>query len=170
MRSIGRIPPSSTWRRCAGCEIGPGLWRAVGVHPCAGVTTHLRTTVSEIEQYVQGQGAIGDYLAETFKNYTDDHFAWSKEIWDVVAIAYLLNADWVPSNIVSSPIISQRTPADVHNKEPDGWHKHPLTWSFDQSRHQIRCAYYVNRDPVFRDLFTKLADWAKGTIEPAVRS
>ena len=57
--------------------------------PCAGVTTHLRTTVSEIEQNVQGQGAIGDYLAETFKGYSDNHFASSKEIWDVVAIAYL---------------------------------------------------------------------------------
>jgi inosine-uridine nucleoside N-ribohydrolase len=53
--------------------------------PCAGVTTHLRSTVSEIEQYVQGRGAIGDYLAETFKAYNEDHFAWSKEIWDVVA-------------------------------------------------------------------------------------
>ena len=63
--------------------------------PCAGVTTHLRTTVSEIERYVQGQGAIGDYLAETIKGYNDDHFGWSKEIWDVVAIAYLLNPDWV---------------------------------------------------------------------------
>ncbi len=58
--------------------------------PCAGVTTHLRTTVSEIERYVQGQGAIGDYLAEIFMDYNNDHFAWSKEIWDVVAVAYLI--------------------------------------------------------------------------------
>ena len=133
--------------------------------PCAGVTTHLRTTVSEIEQYVQGQGAIGDYLAETFKGYNDDHFAWSKEVWDVVAIAYLLNDEWIPSNIVSSPIIAQRTAVDVRNQDPFTWTKHPLTWSFDHSRHQIRCAYYVKRDPIFRDLFTKLESWAKGAIE-----
>ncbi len=137
--------------------------------PCAGVTTHLRTTVSEIEQYVQGQGAIGDYLAETFKGYNEDHFAWSKEIWDVVTIAYLLNADWIPSNIVSSPVITQRTAVDVRSQYPNAWSKHPLTWSFDHSRHQIRCAYYVKRDPIFRDLFTKLADWARGTIEPVNR-
>lgn len=136
--------------------------------PCAGVTTHLRTTVSEIEQYVQGQGAIGDYLAETFKGYNDDHFAWSKEIWDVVAIAYLINSDWIPSNIRSSPIITQRTASSVQNIDPDTWWKHPLTWSFDQSRHQIRCAYYVHRDPIFRDLFTKLESWARGTIEIVV--
>ncbi len=124
--------------------------------PCQGVTTHLRSTVSEIELYVQGKGAIGDYLAETFKEYSDDHFAWSKEIWDVVAIAYLINADWLPSHIVSSPIISQQTAGDVVNRKPDDWRKHQLTWSFDHSRHPIRCAYYVHRDPIFRDMFTKL--------------
>ena len=128
--------------------------------PCQGVTTHLRSTVSEIEQYVEGKGAIGDYLAETFKGYSDDHFAWSKEIWDVVAIAYLINAGWLPSQIVSSPIISQHTAGDVVNRKPDDWLKHQLTWSFDHSRHQIRCAYYVKRDPIFRDLFTKLDEWA----------
>lgn len=133
--------------------------------PCAGVTSHLRSTVSEIEQYVQGRGAIGDYLSETFKSYRDDQFVRSKEIWDVVAIAYLINADWIPSNIVSSPIITQRTPMDVRSQNPKSWSTHPLTWSFDHSRHQIRCAYYVNRDPIFRDLFSKLDGWADGTIK-----
>jgi inosine-uridine nucleoside N-ribohydrolase len=128
--------------------------------PCAGVTTHLRTTVCEIEQNVQGQGAIGDYLAQTFKAYNEDHFAWSKEIWDVVAIAYLLNSDWVPSNIVSSPVITQRTADDVPGHDSNAWSKQGLMWSFDDSRHQIRCAYYVERDPIFRDLFTKLQDRA----------
>jgi inosine-uridine nucleoside N-ribohydrolase len=136
--------------------------------PCAGVTSHLRTTVCEVEQYVEGQGAIGDYLAETFKSYNDDHFAWSKEIWDVVAIAYLLNAEWIPSSIVSSPIISQRSAADIRTQDAGGRHQEQLTWSFDHRRHPIRCAYYVNRDPIFRDLFTKLAGWAAGTIQPAI--
>ncbi len=132
--------------------------------PCAGVTTHLRSTVPEIEQYVQGQGAIGDYLAETFKSYNDNHFAWSKEIWDVVTVAYLLNADWVPSNIVSSPIIAQGTTFDVRNQVPMSRTQHSLTWSFDHSRHQIRSAYYVQRDPIFKDLFAKLERFANGQL------
>ncbi len=136
--------------------------------PCAGVTTHLRTTVSEIEKYVQGQGAIGDYLSVTFKAYSDDHFAWSKEIWDVVAVAYVLNSDWIQTQIVASPIIAQRTAGNIQVQEPLVWENQLLTWSFDQSRHPIRCAYYVHRDPIFRDLFTKLAGWAKGVIELAV--
>ena len=130
--------------------------------PCAGVTTHLRTTVSEIEQYVQGRGVIGDYLAETFKAYNDDHFGWSKEIWDVVAVAYLVNADWIPSFIISSPMIAQQPPVKEPGQDPYPWEKYRLTWSFDQSRHHIRCAYSVERDPIFRDLFTKLEQNAKG--------
>lgn len=130
--------------------------------PCAGVTTHLRTTVSEIERYVLGKGAIGDYLAQTFMGYNDDHFGWSKEIWDVVAIAYLLNANWIPSQIVSSPMITQRSNEEPKPESPYPWSKYQLTWSFDHSRHQIRCAYFVERDPIFRDLFMKLDQWARG--------
>lgn len=133
--------------------------------PCAGVTTHLRTTVSEIDQYVQGQGAIGEFLAKRFKEYNDDHFAWSKEIWDVVAIAYLINADWVPSFITSSPMVAQQPPAIEPGKNPYPWEKYHLTWSFDQSRHSIRCAYYLERDPIFRDLFTKLALFADRQLD-----
>ncbi|MCK4782395.1 MAG: nucleoside hydrolase [Desulfobacteraceae bacterium] len=132
--------------------------------PCAGVTTHLRTTVSEIELYVQGQGAIGDYLAEIFKAYNDDHFGWSKEIWDVVAIAYLINSAWIPSFITSSPMVAQQPPANEPSQDPYPWEKYQLTWSFDHSRHPIRCAYYVERDPIFRDLFTKLEQFANGQL------
>jgi hypothetical protein len=130
--------------------------------PCEGVTSHLRTTVSEIDLYVQGRGAIGDYLAETFKAYNEDHFAWSKEIWDVVAVAYLINSNWIPSDIIPSPIIAERPPVNKPGPNPYPWEKQQLSWSFDHSRHPIRCAYYVDRDPIFRDLFTKLERNAKG--------
>lgn len=116
--------------------------------PCAGVTTHLRTTVPEIDRYVVGRGAIGDYLAETFKSYNEDHFAWSKEIWDVAAIAYLINHEWVPTDFVHSPIVTDQ-----------------ITWSFDNSRHFIRYARHLHRDAIFRDMFTKLDNWAQGKIE-----
>lgn len=138
--------------------------------PCAGVTTHLRTTVSEIDLYVKGQGAIGDFLAQRFKEYNDDHFAWSKEIWDVVAIAYLINSDWVPSFITSSPMIAQQPPEKAPGENPYPWEKNYLTWSFDQSRHSIRCAYYLERDPIFRDLFEKLVQYADGQLDLSLKS
>jgi purine nucleosidase len=107
--------------------------------PCRGVTTHLLTTVPEIERYVEGRGAIGDYLAQIFKAYVADHYAWSKVLWDIATIAYLIDDRWVPTEIVHSPILTDQ-----------------LTWSFDNSRHLIRSANFVHRDQIFRDLFTKL--------------
>jgi purine nucleosidase len=111
--------------------------------PCLGVASHLLTTLPEIERYVQGRGAIGDYLAEIFRGYYADHYARSKVIWDVAAIAYLLNTDWVPADLVHSPIVTDQA-----------------TWSFDPSRHLIRCARSVDRDAIFGDLFTKLEQHA----------
>jgi len=111
--------------------------------PCNGVTTHLRTTVPEMETYAQGRGSIGDYLVEIFKAYSNDHYAWSKEIWDIATIAYLIKDTWVPSEIVHSPIVTDQ-----------------LTWSFDNSRHFIRSANMVDRDSIFRDLFRKLESFA----------
>jgi purine nucleosidase len=107
--------------------------------PCLGVASHLLTTLPEMERYARGRGAIGDYLAGIFAAYYDDHYARSKVIWDVAAVAYLLDADWVPSDLVHSPIVTDQ-----------------VTWSFDSSRHLIRCARSVDRDAIFGDLFTKL--------------
>ncbi len=107
--------------------------------PARGVVSHLLTTVAEMERYVQGQGKIGDYLVDIFKDYSKDHYAWSKVIWDISATAYLVNSRWVPTEIVHSPILTDA-----------------ITWSFDNSRHLMRVATGVNRDAIFRDLFDKL--------------
>ena len=107
--------------------------------PCSSVTSHLLTTETEMAKYVKGQGKIGDYLYEIFVNYHADHYARSKEIWDIAAIAWLLNPNWVPTEIVHSPILTDQ-----------------MTWSFDNNRHFIRNAIFVHRDPIFRDLFDKL--------------
>jgi len=108
--------------------------------PCTPVVTHLATTVPEMEEYVGGRGAIGDYLLEIFKDYHEDHFGWSKVLWDMSAIAYVINPSWTPSNLVHSPVITDQ-----------------YTLSVDESRHFIRAVYFVRRDDIFRDFFTKLA-------------
>ena len=109
--------------------------------PARGVVSHLLTTVSEMERYVQGRGKVGDYLVEIFKEYNKDHYAWSKVIWDISATAYLINSSWVPTEIVHSPILTDS-----------------ITWSFDNSRHLMRVATGVNRDAIFRDLFEKIGE------------
>jgi len=107
--------------------------------PCTPVVTHFRTTVPEMERYVGGRGPIGDYLLDIFKRYKKDHFAWSKVLWDMTAVAWVINDSWLPSDLVHSPIVTDN-----------------YTLSFDNSRHMIRSVYYVNRDPIFKDFFTKL--------------
>ena len=107
--------------------------------PCYGVASHLLTTVPEMETYVRGRGAIGDYLAAIFSAHRADHFAWSKEIWDISTIGYLIDDTWVPTEVVPSPILTDQ-----------------MTWAVDPSRHLVRFATFVRRDPIFRDLFTKL--------------
>ncbi len=107
--------------------------------PCTPVVTQFRTTVPEMETYVAGRGAIGDYLLEIFKDYHKDHYAWSKVLWDMTAVAWVINAGWLPSNLVHSPIVTDN-----------------YTFSFDDSRHFIRSVDFIHRDPIFRDFFTKL--------------
>jgi len=108
--------------------------------PCKNVAEHLRTTLSEMRAYVKGRGDIGDYLYAIFAGYYDDHFARSKVIWDVSAVAYLNNPAWVPTELRPSPVLRDN-----------------LTWGpEDPSRHLVRQAIDVNRDGVFGDLFRKL--------------
>jgi len=112
--------------------------------PCTPVVTHFTTTVPEMERYVAGRGAIGDYLLKIFKEYRKDHFGWSKVLWDMTAVAWIIDDKPLPSDLVHSPIVTDN-----------------YTLSFDASRHLIRTVNFVQRDPIFRDFFTKLDKRAK---------
>jgi inosine-uridine nucleoside N-ribohydrolase len=108
--------------------------------PCRNVTEHLRTTLPEIDRYVRGTGPIGDYLADIYTGHFTDHFARSKVLWDVGAVAWLVNSTWVPTAVVHSPVLTTEG-----------------TWSHDPRRHLIREALWTDRDAIFGDLFRKLA-------------
>lgn len=108
--------------------------------PTQPVTSHLLTTVAEIETYLQGKGEIGDYLVKIFKDYNKgEQFGWSKVIWDISAIAYVINPNWFNTEIRSSPFLTDE-----------------LTYSFDNTRHLYRVATYLNRDRIFGDMFRKV--------------
>jgi len=112
--------------------------------PCAGVVSSFYTTVPEMEEYLKGQNEISDYLLEIFKDYHKDHFAWSKVLWDMTAVTYLINRDWTPSQLVHAPRVSEFD-----------------TYSFDNNRHLIRMVYQIHRDPIFKDFFTKLQNFGE---------
>lgn len=110
--------------------------------PTEPVSSHLQTSIPEIEHYLSGKGAIGDYLVEIFKDYNKGNtFGWSKVIWDISAIAYVINPGWFRTEMRSAPILTDQ-----------------LTYSFDHSRHLYRVALHLNRDRIFGDLFKKIQD------------
>ena len=109
--------------------------------PCKNVAEHLRTTLPEMAAYVKGRGAIGDYLYQIFEAFFTEHYARSKVLWDISAIAYLLDPGWVPSEVRPSPIL-----------------RDDVTWGpEDATRHPFRVATDLNRDQIYGDLFRKLA-------------
>lgn len=120
--------------------------------PCAGVASHMSTTLSEMRDYVKGQGAIGDYLYGIFQNCHNDHVGYSRVIWDMTPIAYLINSGWISTSLVHSPILTDQ-----------------ITLSHDTSRHFIRYATSVNRDAIFRDFFLKIKQ-ATDTTPPHGRN
>ncbi len=109
--------------------------------PCNNVVSHLTTTLPELERHLDGRSAIGTYLTGIVRACGREGTAWSRVIWDVSAVAWLVNAEWVPSSLVSSPILTDQ-----------------LTWSVDRRRHPVRVADEVSRDAILTDLFRRLAD------------
>ena len=106
--------------------------------PCLGVASHLLTTVAELEACIGGKNDLCDALIEIVRSYSDNHFAWAKEIWDVSTIGYLINPDWLPTKLVHSPLLTDNS-----------------RWAHDERRHLIREATFCHRNPVFKDMFEK---------------
>jgi len=111
--------------------------------PCAGVVTHLATTEPELRHHIKGKSALGDYLYEiTCKEALSygGNAAWSRVIWDVSAVAWLLSEDFVSDMLVPAPL-----PGYEHG------------YVHDPRGRLMKVAYYVDRDAIFADLFTKIA-------------
>lgn len=108
--------------------------------PCKNVAEHLRVTVPELQHWLGGRNALCDYLVSITRDYMSARSSQSKVIWDIATVAWLRNPDWVPSQVVHSPILTAG-----------------LTYSQDNSRHFIRQAIDVNRDAILGDLYRLLA-------------
>lgn len=107
--------------------------------PCMGVASHILASAADMQAYLKGANPLCDALSDLFCAYSGDHFVWAKEIWDVAAIAYLVNPDWVPSVMRHAPRLTD----DCH-------------WVKDPTRHLFREAYIAHRNPIMKDLFGKL--------------
>lgn len=107
--------------------------------PCMGVASHLLATVPELKAYIGGKNELCDALIELFMAYSEDHFAWAKEIWDVATIGFMINPEWAPSVLEPSPRLSD-----------------DCFWGRDPRRHLIRVVTGLNRNAIFKDMYLKL--------------
>ncbi len=109
--------------------------------PAFHVVSALSTTVYELEYYLKGKNDICNYLYEIVCDFCDHHSneneAWSKVIWDIAGIAYVLHPEWFTTRLVPTPIIG-------------------ANWASDPTRHIMRLGDFVQRDYVFTDMFDKV--------------
>lgn len=114
------------------------------VIPTTNISEMLRTTTQELSFWIQGKSKVADYLCDIFIAHAKEHnqdFSrpWSKVIWDISAIAWLINPKWISSKVVSAPVLTDS-----------------LHWGLTQDRHPVRIATHVDRDAIFADLFARL--------------
>ncbi len=110
--------------------------------PCMGVVSGFTTTGPELEYWLRGKNALCDYLLDVTKNEAKSDgmkTTWSREIWDVTAVAWLLDGKFMWDKFVPAPM-----------PQFDG------SYSIEQNRHLIKYVYYIDRDNLFFDLFKKL--------------
>ncbi len=94
---------------------------------------------------MKGKNPLCDYLCGRVVEAANSYAAgkpWSRVIWDVTAVAWLLNRDgeMMRSRLEPTPI-------------PEYDHHYTL----DPGRLPFGYVYHINRDPIFEDMFHKLA-------------
>ena len=113
--------------------------------PCMGVVSAFCTTGPELTHWLRGKNPLCDYLlkstVEEAESYASGQ-AWSRPIWDVTAVGWLLdeNEVFMKDRLIPSPI-----------PQYDGH------YSYDENRHHIKYVWHIDRDALFNDLFTRIA-------------
>jgi len=114
--------------------------------PCRGVVDHFTTSKYELQHWLKGKNELCDYLYENTVSEAESYAQgrpWTRVIWDVTAVAWLLNTDdkFMKDKLIASPI-------------PE----YDKNYTFDENRHLIKYVYEINRDSLFEDLFRELGE------------
>lgn len=112
--------------------------------PCQGVVTDFRLSRPELEYWLCGKNKLADYLAknaiEEAENYASGK-PWTRVIWDVTAVAWLLNDGnrFMKSRLTATPL---PTYDNLYSLRPDS--------------NLMRYVYQIERDALMEDLINKL--------------
>lgn len=108
--------------------------------PCEGVVSEFVTTIHELDYWLKGKNALCDYLCGIVKEHAVQDTAWSRVIWDVTAIAWLLNGE---NKLLDDCTLPMQTPN--------------YNGGYDLvSEKRVCYVKKVHRDALYTDLFKKL--------------
>lgn len=127
----------------AAARIVLGSGAPVVLLPGRGVLDHFSTTGPELRYWLQGKNEFCDYIIEkTEREVTccNGEKCWSRPISDVVAVAWLLDDNFMLDRLEHSPVM-----------------EYDHLYAEDKRRLPIRYVYSINRDRLMGDLFEKLS-------------
>lgn len=107
--------------------------------PCKNVASNLRTSIYELQYYLKDKNELCNYLCSRFYNDGKHGIQTRRVIWDISAVAYLVNKDWFEVTTVNCPNINDDTSYEVNT-----------------NNHKIDIVNYIDVDKVYNDLFKKL--------------
>lgn len=113
--------------------------------PGRGMADRFITTGPELEYWLKGKNDFCNYIVERSIREAEECYhhvgePWSRAIVDVVPAAWAVGGDFMLDRFEVRPTI-----------------EYDLYYSFDPRRPLMRYVYYVKRDDLIRDMFTKLA-------------
>lgn len=112
--------------------------------PCMGVVSAFSVSGPELEYWLKGKNPLADYLAQNTIDEAQSYAAgtaWTRVIWDVTAVAWLLNDSdrFMESRIIATP---SPTYDNLYATNYDGA--------------PMRYVYNIHRDNLMTDLFEKI--------------
>ena len=112
--------------------------------PCVGVVDKFAVSKQELEFWLKGKNPLADYLATNAIAAAEAYAkgrAWTRVIWDVTAVGWLLNDSdrFMQSRVIPTPIPT-----------------YDNIYATDYNGHPMRYVYSINRDNLMNDLFEKL--------------
>lgn len=113
--------------------------------PCSGVVSSFTISKPELEYWFVGKNPLATYLAENAIAEADSYAKgrpWTRVIWDVTAVAWLLNDKdrFMNSRKVETPLSSYDNQYD------------------ETCEHLCEYVYHIRRDALMKDLIDKICD------------
>ncbi len=116
--------------------------------PCLGVVSEFRLSEAECDAWLIDKTPLSDYLARNTKKAANEYAKgepWTRVIWDVTAVAWLLNDG---EHFMKTRIINTRLP--LYGKD-SGYER-------EEQPHKMCYVYYIKRDALMKDLFDKILE------------